>query len=401
MFLNFFYDLREAGVPVSVKEYVGFLDAMEARVIEADVDEFYYLSRAVLVKDERHFDSFDRAFAHFFQGAEKRFTQALKDIPEEWLKDALERIFSKEELAELKAMESWEDILETFVKRLEEQQEAHHGGGKWIGTGGTSPFGSGGANPAGIRVGSEGGRRGQAVKVWEQRRYKALSGDEALHTRNIKMALKRLRLFAREGLADELDLVGTIRMAAKNGALLDVEMRPERKNRVKILLFFDIGGSMAPYVKRCEQLFSSARAEFKHLETFFFHNCLYEQVWKEEHRWEGRLNTLDILHKYNGDYRVIVVGDAAMSPYELLQAGGSVDHFNPEPGVIWLKRLRESFPHSVWINPEPRDSWAAVESTHIIQQIFENRMFPLTLAGLGGAMKTLRRRNAQSLNPNQ
>ena len=391
MFADFFYVLRDAGVPVSTREFIAFLEAIAGRIIEPDVDQFYFLARTALVKDERYFDPFDQAFAHFFQGAEKTLALALKDIPEAWLKDGPQRLFSPEELEKIKSLGGFDELMEAFKTRREEQKKAHHGGNKWIGTGGTSPFGSGGFNPEGVRVGEEGERQKRAVKVWEQRQYKSLSGDVALNTRNIKMALRRLRRFTREGNPDELDLEGTIRETARHGVMYDVEMRPSRRNTVKVLLFFDIGGSMTPHVKRCEQLFSSARTEFKHQETFYFHNCIYEQVWREEHRWEGRMPTWELLHKYNRDYRVIIVGDASMSPYELLQAGGSVDHFNPEPGLTWLQRIRESFPHSVWLNPEPESDWAFTHSIGIVRQAFPGSMFPLTLDGLTAAIQQLRR----------
>ena len=394
MFVDFFYILREAGVPVSTKEFLGFLAAMDKRVIEPDVDEFYFLARSTLVKDERFFDPFDKAFAHFFKGAEKFVALRAADIPEEWLKANLERLFTPEEIEQIQLLGSWEEILRTFQQRLNEQDGEHHGGNKWIGTGGKSPFGSGGYNPEGIRVGEAGQRQHRAVKVWEQRTYECLAGNVTLNTRNIKMALKRLRTFTREGVPDELDVEGTIREACRKGAMFDIEMRPARRNNVKVLIFFDIGGSMSPHVKRCEQLFSSARTEFKHLETFYFHNCVYEHVWKEEHRWEGKTKTFEILHKYNGDYRVIFVGDAAMSPYELLQVGGSVDHFNEEPGLVWLTRMKETFPHSVWLNPEPTDDWQYTESTRLIGSLLEGRMYPLTLDGLSAAMNFLRRRAA-------
>jgi uncharacterized protein len=391
MFVDFFYILREAGVPVSTKEFLGFLAAMDKRVIEPDVDEFYYLARSTLVKDERFFDPFDKAFAHFFKGAEKFVALRTADIPDEWLKANLERLFTPEEIEQIKALGGWEEVLRKFQERLAEQDGEHHGGAKWIGTGGKSPFGSGGYNPEGIRVGEAGQRQHRAIKVWEQRQYEALAGNVTLNTRNIKMALKRLRTFTREGVEDELDVDGTIREACRKGAMFDIEMRPKRRNNVKVLIFFDIGGSMSPHVKRCEQLFSSARTEFRHLETYYFHNCVYENVWKEEHRWEGKTKTFEILHKFNRDYRVIFVGDAAMSPYELLQVGGSVDHFNEEPGIVWLTRMKETFPHAVWLNPEPMDDWQYTESTRLIGSLFESRMYPLTLDGLSAAMNFLRR----------
>lgn len=391
MFVDFFYILRDAGVPVSTKEFLGFLSAMEHRVIDPDVDDFYFLARSTLVKDERFFDPFDKAFAHFFKGAEKFMAMAALDIPEEWMKNAMESMFTPEEMAEIEALGGFEALMKTFQDRMEEQDGEHHGGNRWIGTGGKSPFGSGGYNPEGVRVGDKGKRQGRAVKVWEQRRYQQLAGDVTINTRNIKMALKRLRTFTREGNPDELDIDGTIRETVRRGVMYDVEMRPSRRNNVKILLFIDIGGSMTPHVKRCEQLFSSARTEFKHLETFYFHNCIYENVWREEHRWEGKTKTFDILHKYNRDYRVIIVGDASMSPYEILQVGGSVDHFNDEPGVAWLTRIKETFPHLVWLNPEPKGDWSYTESIRIINALFDGHMYPLTLDGLGEAMNLLRR----------
>jgi uncharacterized protein with von Willebrand factor type A (vWA) domain len=393
MFVEFFYTLREAGVPVTPKEFLSFLDGMKERVIEPDVEDFYYFARTALVKDERFIDPFDKAFAHYFKGAEKFIAAMLGDIPPEWLDGPLDRMFTDEELAAIKALGGWDAVLDEFRKRLEEQDGEHHGGDKWIGTGGTSPYGSGGYNPEGIRVGEGGQRQGRAMKVWEQRQYAKLSHDVTLNTRNIKLALKRLRLFTREGMADELDIDRTIRDAARNGAMLDIAMRPSRKNRVKVLVFYDIGGSMTPHVKRCEQLFSSTRSELKHLESFYFHNCIYESVWREESRWEGKTKTWDILHKYNRDYRVIIVGDASMSPYELVQVGGSIDHFNDEPGMTWLTRIKGSFPHAVWLNPEPQKDWQYVESIKMIHTIFDGRMYPLSLDGLAEAMDFLRKRH--------
>ncbi|MHC4611676.1 MAG: vWA domain-containing protein, partial [Planctomycetota bacterium] len=370
MFTDFFYILRNAGVPVTLKEFLAFLDAMESHVIDPDVEDFYYLARTTLVKDERFIDPFDKAFAHYFKGAEKFVAALLGDIPPEWLEGPMDKMFTDEEIEAIKTMGGWDAVLEAFRERLAEQDEEHHGGDKWIGTGGTSPYGSGGYNPEGIRVGEGGQRQGRAMKVWEQRTYKTLAHDVILNTRNIKLALKRLRHFTREGLADELDLDTTIRDTARNGAMWDIVMRPSRRNRVKVLIFFDIGGSMTPHVRRCEQLFSSSRSEFKHLETYYFHNCIYENVWQEEHRWEGKTKTFDILHKYNRDYRVIIVGDASMSPYELVQVGGSIDHFNDEPGMTWLTRIKDAFPHTIWLNPEPESDWPYVESIKMIHSIF-------------------------------
>jgi hypothetical protein len=399
MFIDFFEDLREAGVPVTLREFLSFLDALEERVIEPDADSFYYLSRSALVKDERFYDPFDKAFAHFFQGGEKFTALISGEIPEEWMKNAMEKMFTPEEIEKIKAEGGWEALMEKFKQRLEEQKGEHHGGNKWIGTGGKSPFGSGGYNPEGVRTGDKGKRQGKAVKVWEQRQYEKLAHDVVLNTRNIKLALKRLRHFTREGVPDELDIDGTIRKTVQNGVMYDVEMRPQRKNRVKVLIFFDIGGSMTPHVKRCEQLFSSARTEFKSLETYYFHNCIYENVWRAENRWEGKLKTFDILHKYNSDYRVIVVGDASMSPYELMQVGGSVDHFNDEPGVTWLTRIKEAFPHMVWLNPEPTKEWKYVESIKIVKELMDGHMYPLTLDGLSEAMDHLRKKHKNSVAP--
>jgi uncharacterized protein with von Willebrand factor type A (vWA) domain len=393
MFTDFFYILRNAGVPVTLKEFLAFLDAMESHVIDPDVEDFYYLARTTLVKDERFIDPFDKAFAHYFKGAEKFVAALLGDIPPEWLEGPMDKMFTDEEIEAIKTMGGWDAVLEAFRERLAEQDEEHHGGDKWIGTGGTSPYGSGGYNPEGIRVGEGGQRQGRAMKVWEQRTYKTLAHDVILNTRNIKLALKRLRHFTREGIADELDIATTIRDTARNGAMWDIVMRPSRRNRVKVLIFFDIGGSMTPHVRRCEQLFSSSRSEFKHLETYYFHNCIYENVWQEEHRWEGKTKTFDILHKYNRDYRVIIVGDASMSPYELVQVGGSIDHFNDEPGMTWLARIKDAFPHTIWLNPEPESDWPYVESIKMIHSIFDGRMYALTLDGLAEAMDFLRKKH--------
>ena len=392
MFIDFFLQLKEAAIPVSVREYLVFLEALDRRVIESDAEGFYYLARTALVKDERFLDPFDQVFAHYFKGAEKSVLLNIGEIPEEWLKSGLDRMFTDDEMAEIEAMGGFEALMEAFQQRWQDQDGEHHGGNKWIGTGGTSPFGSGGANPEGIRIGNEGPRRRRAVKVWEQRNYKSLSSDVTLNTRNIKMAMKRLRVFTREGAEDELDLDETIRRGGWTGIMLDIAMRPTRRNRVKVLLFLDIGGSMDPHVRRCEQLFSSAKNEFKHLEVFYFHNCIYEAVWQEAHRWEGKVKTFDILHKYNSDYRVIIVGDASMSPYEVLQVGGSVDHFNDEPGITWLTRIKEAYPHLVWLNPEPEEQWKYTDSIQIIRQLIEGRMHPLTLDGLGTAMDSLRKK---------
>jgi len=393
MFVDFFESLRDVGVPVTLREYLGFLGALEKRVIPPEADAFYYLARTALVKDERFFDAFDKAFAHFFKGAEKFFVLGIDEIPPEWLNGPLKRIFSEEELERIMGKGGWQALLAAMQKLREEQQGRHEGGNRYIGTGGTSPYGQGGQARDGAKVGDEEAeeRKKRGIRAWEKREYKQLAKDVTINTRNIKLALKRLRRFTREGVPDELDIDGTIRETARNGAMFDVEMRPQRKNRVKVLLMFDIGGSMTPHVKRCEQLFYSSRTEFKNLETFYFHNCIYENLWRDDSRWGDKIKTYDILHKYNSDYRVIIVGDASMSPYEVLQVGGSVDHFNDEPGMNWLLRLKESFPHLVWLNPEPQDQWEYVESINMIRGLFDNRMYPLTLDGLHQAMTLLRR----------
>ncbi len=391
MFVHFFHELKKANVPVSLREYLTLLEALDADVIDRKVEDFYYLSRASLVKDERNIDKFDIVFSHVFKGLEQMGEGDVAQIPEEWLRALTEKFLTEEEKAEIEALGGWEKIMEELQKRLEEQKERHEGGNKWIGTGGTSPFGANGYNPEGVRIGQKEGRHGKAVKVWDKREYKNLDDQVELGTRNIKVALRRLRRFAREGAPTELDLDGTIKSTAHQG-YLDIKMVPERRNKINVLIFFDIGGSMDSHIKLCEELFSAARSEFKNLEYFYFHNCLYEGVWKDNRRRHTeKLSTWDVLHKYPSDYKVIFVGDATMSPYEITYAGGSVEHWNEEPGGIWLERVRQIYESCVWINPIPERHWEYTPSLQIIKQIMGDNMFPLTLEGLDHAMRELSR----------
>ena len=391
MLIDFFYALRSARLPVSIKEYLTLLEALQAGVIADDggptVDKFYHLARTVLVKDEALFDKFDRAFGAYFKGVEivADFTQ---EVPLDWLRRTLENELTPEQKAAVEAM-GWDELMETLKKRFEEQKERHEGGNRWIGTGGTSPFGNAGYNPQGIRIGGA-GRNKSAVKVWEQRAYKDYDGSKELGTRNIKVALRRLRRFAREGNELELDLGDTIHCTAANAGLLDIKMVPERHNKVKVLLLMDVGGTMDEHIPRVEELFSAAKSEFKHLEFYYFHNCVYDFVWKNNRRRFGEKHaTWDVIRKYNRDYKLIFIGDAMMSPYEILQPGGSVEYNNEEPGAAWLQRLTQAFPKFAWINPEPQGVWGYRQSISIIQQLMQQRMFPLTLQGLEGAMRLL------------
>ncbi|WP_070886377.1 vWA domain-containing protein [Pseudomonas argentinensis] len=390
MLLNLFNEMRAAKVPVSLRELLDLIDALEHKVVFADMDEFYYLARAILVKDERHFDKFDRAFSAYFDGLQNLDQHLEALIPEEWLRKEFERSLSAEERAQIQSLGGLDKLIEEFKKRLEEQKKRHAGGNKWIGTGGTSPFGSGGYNPEGIRVGDAGERQGKAVKVWDQREYRNLDDSVEIGTRNIKVALRRLRKFARQGALDELDLDGTIDHTARDGGLLNIQMRPERRNTVKLLLLFDIGGSMDAHVKVCEELFSACRIEFKHMEYFYFHNCVYESVWKNNlRRTAERISTHDLLHKYGADYKVVFIGDAAMAPYEITQPGGSVEHWNEEAGYVWLQRFMETYKKLIWINPYPREAWDYTSSTRIIRELINEQMFPLTLQGLEDGMRFL------------
>jgi uncharacterized protein with von Willebrand factor type A (vWA) domain len=388
MLINFFYHLRASRLPVSINELLTLLAALKRDVIGPSIDEFYFLSRATLVKDEANYDKFDRAFGEFFNGVQAS-AGLLKEVPDEWFKEVLEREFTPEELAKLEAL-GWERLMEEFRKRLEEQNEAHHGGNKWIGSGGTSPFGHGGRHPEGIRIGGPGKGNKSAVKVWEARAYRDYDDEVEIGTRNIKVALRRLRRFAREGADLELDLHDTIESTAKNAGWLDLKLVPERHNAVKVLMLLDVGGTMDEHIRRVEELFSATKAEFKHLEFYYFHNCLYERLWRNNHRrFAEKFDTADVLRKYNPDYKLIFVGDATMSPYEILQPGGSVEHNNPEAGAVWLQRFTQHFPKYVWINPEPEGLWQYRQSIALVRQLLGDRMYPLTLEGLTRAMRTL------------
>ncbi len=389
MLIDFFFSLRHAKLPVSVKEYLTMLEALKAQVIAPSIDEFYYLSRMTLVKDEKHFDKFDQTFAAYFKGVEN-LVDWKSDIPLDWLQKTLERELSPEEKAKIEAMGGLDKLMERLKQLLEEQKEKHEGGNKWIGTGGTSPFGHGGYNPEGIRIGGPSKGNRTAIKVWETRAYRDYDDQVELGTRNIKVALRRLRRFAREGADTELDLDDTIHSTAANAGLLDIKLRPERHNKVKVLMLMDVGGSMDDHIKRVEELFSAAKTEFKHLEYYYFHNCVYDYVWKNNRRRHAeKIATWDLIHKYTPDYKVIFVGDATMSPYEILQPGGSVEYNNPEAGAVWLNRLIDQFPRFVWLNPEPEGLWQYRQSISVINQIMKARMYPVTLAGLEQAMKVL------------
>lgn len=390
MLFTFFMTLRAAGLKTSVSEYLTLLEALSKHLAIYSMDDFYHLARTALVKDETQFDRFDRAFAAYFKGVETVTADLFGQIPEEWLRREAQRLFTDEEKEKLKGLGGLEKIMEELKKRLEEQKGRHQGGNKWVGTGGTSPFGNGGYNPEGVRVGGPGGQK-SAVKVWEKREYKNLDDSIELGTRNIKVALRRLRRFAREGAPEELDLDDTIHSTARNAGYLDIKMVPERHNAVKLLLFLDVGGSMDPHVKVCEELFSATKTEFKHLEYFYFHNFIYESVWKDNHRRHSeRTPIFNILHKYTPDYKVIFVGDATMSPYEILSPGGSVEHWNEEAGAVWMKRLMDVFPRLIWLNPEQEQHWEYSQSLQVTQELIgKDRMFPLTLKGLEAGMKRL------------
>jgi uncharacterized protein with von Willebrand factor type A (vWA) domain len=391
MFITFFTELKSARVPVTLKEYLTLMEALAAGCASGKVEEFYYLSRASLVKDERHLDRFDQVFGHVFKGLELMADAGSAEIPEEWLRKVSELYLTEEEKRQVEALGGWEKIMEELKKRLEEQQGRHQGGNKWIGTGGRSPFGAYGYNPAGVRIGQKENRNNRAIKVWDKREFKDLDETKEIGTRNIKVALRRLRQFARTGAAEELDLDGTIKGTAHKG-YLDIRMRPERRNAVKVLMFFDIGGSMDWHIRQAEELFSAARSEFKHLEYYYFHNCLYEYVWKDNaRRWTERTNTFDVLHTYGNDYKVIFIGDASMSPYEISHIGGAVEHMNAEAGATWLTRVTHIYEHAVWLNPVPREHWDWTPSIGIVQRLMAGRMYPLTLEGLEAATRELMR----------
>jgi len=389
MLIDFFLKLKSAKVPVTTKEYLMLIEGMQKGVVNSSIDDFYYFSRTCLVKDEANFDKFDRAFGEYFKGVEA-VMGVEADIPLEWLRKQAELNLSPEEKAKIEAMGGWEKLMETLKKRLEEQKGRHQGGSKWIGTGGTSPYGAYGYNPEGIRIGQEGSRNRSAVKVWDQREYQNLDDQVELGTRNIKIALRRLRRFARDGAPEELDLDGTIASTARKAGMLDILMRPERHNKAKVLLFFDIGGSMDDHIKLCQEMFSAAKTEFKHMEYFYFHNCLYDYVWKDNRRRHSeRTPTVDILHKYGHDYKLIFVGDATMSPYEILQPGGSIEYSNDEAGAVWMRRMLDVYPKAVWLNPEPEQLWPYRQSISVIRELMEARMYPITIEGLERAMRYL------------
>ncbi len=392
MFVNFFFNLKEAKVPVSLREYLTLIEAIKAGVAEYSVDDFYFLARTTLVKDEKNLDKFDQVFGHCFNGIEFISDSEAVELPDEWLKKLAELSLSDEEKAQVEAMGGWEKLMETLQERLKEQKKRHQGGNKWIGTAGKSPFGAYGYNPEGVRIGQKESRHRRAVKVWDKREYKNLDDDVELGTRNIKVALKRLRQFARQGAAEELDLDDTIKSTARNAGYLDLKMRPERHNTVKVLILFDIGGSMDDHIKACEELFSACRTEFKHLEFYYFHNCLYEKLWKDNsRRHKDFIATMDVLHTYPSDYKVIFVGDATMSPYEIAYAGGSVEHWNEEPGQDWMQRVLNIYSKAVWLNPVPEKYWEYTPSVQMMKQLMTDRMYPLTIHGLEDAMKELSR----------
>lgn len=391
MFFSFIDELRDAGIPASVKEHLTLLDALDQDVIGRSPQEFYYLARATFVKDEGLLDRFDQVFAKVFKGIETNYGQEEAEIPADWLRAVAEKYLTEEEMAEIEKLGSWDEIMETLKQRLEEQKERHEGGSKWIGTGGTSPYGHSGYNPEGVRIGGE-SKHKKAVKVWEKREFRNLDSTKELGTRNIKVALRRLRKFARDGAQDELDIAETIDGTAKKG-WLDIHMRAERRNAIKVLLCLDIGGSMDPHVKVCEELFSAASSEFKNLEFFYFHNCPYEGLWKDNRRrFSERTPTWDVLHKFGHDYKLIFVGDASMSPYEITHPGGSVEHFNEEAGAVWMHRLTNTYPASAWLNPVPEQQWGYSQSTKVLRELMNDRMYALTLDGLDDAMRELTRK---------
>ena len=392
MFTELFFGLRKVGVPVSLNEYLTLMELMKRGIPEYSVDNFYYASRATLVKDERHLDRFDQVFSHVFKGLEAPEGQEVTEIPEDWLRKLTEKYLTEEEKAQIEALGGWEELMDTLKKRLEEQKERHQGGSKWIGTGGTSPFGAQGYNPEGIRIGQEKSRHRRAVKVWDKREYRNFDDSVVLGTRNIKIALRRLRQFARQGAPDELDLDGTIKSTAKNGGWIDIQMQAERRNTVKVLLLLDVGGSMDDHIRTMEELFSATRTEFKHLESYYFHNCMYEKVWKDNRRRHTEhIPTSQLINTYGPDWKLIIVGDATMSPYEIVYPGGSVEHWNEEAGQIWMERLLDHFQHSCWINPVPERHWEYTPSLQMLQQIMGDRMFGLTLGGLDKGMRSLSR----------
>ncbi len=391
MLIPFFFQLRDGGLKTSITELLSLLEALDKGLARHSVDDFYYLARTTLVKDEADLDRFDRIFAAYFKGVDDALADLFTNVPDDWLKQQAELNLSEEERAKIEALGGFEELMKALAERLEEQDERHEGGSKWIGTAGTSPFGAYGYNPEGVRIGQSGSRNRSAAKVWDRREYRNLDNSLELGTRNIKVALRRLRKFAREGAADQLDLDDTIDKTARNAGYLDIRMVPERHNAVKVLLCLDIGGSMDDHVRVCEELFSAASSEFKHLEYFYFHNFIYESLWKDNRRRNSeKTPTLDITHKYGADYKLIFVGDATMSPYEIVYAGGSVEHWNDEPGAVWIKRLLNTYQKAIWLNPEPEERWAFTPSIKLTNELMDKRMFPLTLDGLDKGIKALR-----------
>jgi uncharacterized protein len=391
MLIEFFFMLREGGLRPSITELLTLLEAMKRGVAGHSVDDFYYLSRSCLVKDESKFDLYDCIFAAHFRGIEDALKSLAEELPDDWLRKQAELLLSEEERAQIEAMGGFDELMKALQDRLGEQDERHEGGSKWIGTAGTSPFGAYGYNPEGVRIGQQGSRHRRATKVWDRREYRNLDDNVELGTRNIKIALRKLRKFAREGAADQLDLDDTIDKTARNAGLLDIRMVPERHNAVKVLLCLDIGGSMDDHVRICEELFSASKTEFKHLEYFYFHNFIYESLWKDNRRRHAeRISTADVTHKYGKDYKLVFVGDATMSPYEIVYAGGSVEHWNEEPGAVWIKRLLKVYPKAIWLNPEPEKRWEFTPSIKLTRDLMEDRMFPLTLGGLDDGIKALR-----------
>lgn len=393
MFLDFFLLLKNDGFPVTLKEYLTFLEALDRDVIGYDTTDFYYLSRCVMVKDERHLDRFDKLFSAYFRGAQLADTEQFMQIPLEWLRKNFENVLSEEDKQMIRSMGGLEELMERLREIFEKQKKRHQGGNRWIGTGGTSPYGAYGYNPAGVRIGQDGGRQRRAVKVWDKREFRDLDDSVELNVRNMKMALRKLRVLTREGVGEELDIEGTVDRTSKNAGLLDLEFVPSRKNNVKVLMFFDVGGSMEEHVELCSRLFSAARHEFKHLEFYYFHNCIYEAVWKDNaRRFSERIPTFSVLNKYNGDYKCVIVGDASMSPWELVYPNGSVEHNNDEPGLQWLNRIKAKYPFTVWLNPVPQDEWKWTESIGMLNDFYGGNMFPLTLSGIRDAILTLKRR---------
>jgi uncharacterized protein with von Willebrand factor type A (vWA) domain len=392
VFAQFILQLRTAGIPASITEYLALIGAMRAGVADFSVEDFYFLSRAALVKDERHLDRFDRVFGAVFKGAEAPGGDMVRELPEEWLRKLAEKLLTPEEMAEIKALGGFDKLMETLRERLAEQAGRHQGGSRWIGTAGTSPFGAYGYNPEGVRIGQDESRHRSAVKVWDRREFRDLDDSVELGTRNIKLALRRLRRFARQGAATELDIDDTVRSTAKNAGHLDLKLVAERHNNIKVLLFLDIGGSMDDHVRACEELFSAARGEFKHLEHYYFHNCIYERVWKQNRRRQDTsVSTLELLRTYGPDYKLVIVGDASMSPYEISHTGGSVEHWNDEAGAVWVERLTGHFRRSAWLNPRPRRAWEQAQSIFMLRQLMEDRMFPLTLGGIDEMTRELSR----------